>query len=64
MTHLKNSAKLVIIDSVWGHVGECRTSYSLRQFTEFMIGIAGGGGNSEDDKFVQAEVKKFIEETS
>jgi hypothetical protein len=28
----------------------------------YIIGIAGGGSNSEDDKFVQAEVMKFMEE--
>ncbi|KAG2035106.1 alpha beta hydrolase fold protein [Suillus americanus] len=38
-----NNAKLVIIDSEWGH-------------------MAGAGMNVHDDEFIQAEVKKFLEE--
>jgi homoserine O-acetyltransferase len=38
-----NNAKLVIIDSDWGH-------------------MAGAGLNVHDDEFIQAEVKKFLEE--
>ncbi|KAG1867231.1 alpha beta hydrolase fold protein [Suillus subalutaceus] len=38
-----NNAKLVIIDSEWGH-------------------MAGAGLNVHDDEFIQAEVKKFLEE--
>lgn len=38
-----SNAKLVIIDSEWGH-------------------MSGGGANVQDDEFIQAEVKKFLEE--
>jgi len=37
------SARLVVIDSVWGHA-------------------AGWGVNPQDDAFIQAEIKKFLEE--
>uniref|UniRef100_A0A8H7XVI5 AB hydrolase-1 domain-containing protein n=1 Tax=Psilocybe cubensis TaxID=181762 RepID=A0A8H7XVI5_PSICU len=40
---LTSSARLVVIDTVWGHT-------------------AGGGSNPVDDAFVQAEIKKFLEE--
>ncbi|PPQ97864.1 hypothetical protein CVT26_013033 [Gymnopilus dilepis] len=43
LTSLTSTARLVVIDTVWGHT-------------------AGGGSNPEDDAFVQAEIKKFLEE--
>ncbi|KAF8159858.1 homoserine O-acetyltransferase [Crassisporium funariophilum] len=43
MVSLRNSARLVVIDTVWGHT-------------------AGGGSNMSDDNFIQAEVRKFLEE--
>ncbi|KAF8070478.1 alpha beta hydrolase fold protein [Lyophyllum atratum] len=43
VSHCQNTARLVVIDSVWGH-------------------MSGGGSNPEDDKFIQDEVKKFLEE--
>ncbi|KAF4610699.1 hypothetical protein D9613_006664 [Agrocybe pediades] len=43
MTSLTSTARLVVIDTVWGHT-------------------AGGGSNPIDDAFVQAEIKKFLEE--
>ncbi|KAF8896061.1 homoserine acetyltransferase [Infundibulicybe gibba] len=43
VSFMKNTARLVVIDTVYGH-------------------MAGGGSNSEDDIFIQAEVRKFLEE--
>lgn len=62
MPYLKY-AKLVVIPSIWGHLGNTFT------FLFFPLSIderatiaAGGGSNTEDDKFIQSEVKKFLEE--
>jgi len=43
MRSLASTAKLVVIDTVWGHT-------------------AGGGSNPADDAFIQAEIKKFLEQ--
>ncbi|KAF9054630.1 alpha/beta hydrolase fold protein [Panaeolus papilionaceus] len=40
---LTSTARLVVIDTVWGHT-------------------AGGGSNVQDDAFVQAQIKSFMEE--
>jgi homoserine O-acetyltransferase len=39
---MKNTAKHVVIESIWGH-------------------MAGGGSNDQDDQFVHAKVKEFLE---
>jgi len=61
MTYLKN-ARLVIINSEWGHM--C-TFVGLDCFewpAHTPRSAAGGGSNVQDDEFIQAEVKKFLEE--
>lgn len=61
MRHLKY-AKLVIIPSIWGHMGDAFSfSFSL-SIDEHATIAAGGGSNTEDDRFLQSEVKKFLGE--
>jgi hypothetical protein len=65
MACLANSARLVVIDTVWGHTGEayylptCNPFVSdwLKQFLS-----AGGGSNPYDVTFIQAEISKFLAE--
>lgn len=55
------NAKLVVIDSVWGHMGTDFTGY-IYEFNRINKLLAGGGSNVADDEFVKKEVIKFLEE--
>ena len=57
---LKN-AKLVIIPSVWGHVGGL-ISTTLARLISTQIRVAGGGANPVDVAFTSARIKEFLEE--
>jgi hypothetical protein len=57
VSHLKD-AKLVVIDSVWGHMGKHdhdRRSYHLICHT-----TAGGGANAVDTQFLAATIREFL----
>ena len=58
---MTSTARLVVIDTVWGHTGkpELQDNMPIVVLNEC---LAGGGSNPEDDAFVQAEIKKFLEE--
>ncbi|TDL24200.1 alpha/beta hydrolase fold protein [Rickenella mellea] len=43
VSFMTNDSRLVIIDSVWGH-------------------MAGGGSNEKDTEFMEAEIRKFLEQ--
>lgn len=56
-------ARLLVIPSIWGHMGDAFFfSFLLLSIAERVTITAGGGSNSEDDRFIQSEVKKFLEE--
>lgn len=57
--HLSN-ARLVIIPSVWGHVG--KLIQSLMRATSLTPYLAGGSANPADVAFVTAEIKKHLED--
>ena len=68
---MKDTARLVVMDSVWGHMGEldCPSSPLLHTqdtyvplFTLIYFFLAGGGSNKRDTDFVVAEIKTFLEE--
>lgn len=62
MLYLKH-AKLVVIPSSWGHMGDAFFFILSPLLTDDRVTItAGGGANAEDDKFLQSEIKKFLEE--
>ena len=52
-------AQLVVIPSVWGHMG-----MNLRSFTPIWDSqrrTAGGGSNDQDDQFIFQRVQEFLE---
>jgi hypothetical protein len=55
---------LVVIDTVWGHTGVLFFKRNRRETPPLISSFqkAGGGSNPTDDAFVQAEIKKFLEE--
>ena len=57
---LKN-AKLVIIPSVWGHVGGLILT-TLARLISTQIRVAGGGANPVDVAFTSARIKEFLKE--
>lgn len=59
---MKNTANLVVIDSVWGHMGADTSTRHPLSICDRFVSLAGGGSNVIDDGFVQLEVKKFLEE--
>lgn len=60
VSNLANTARLVVIDTVWGHMGWFFSSY-LTIYTQNFV-IAGGGANAADDKFIADEITKFFAE--
>ena len=65
---MKNTARLVVMDSVWGHMGKLdhppppyyNTYVPCSHNYDFFL--AGGGSNKRDTHFMVAEIKKFLEE--
>jgi homoserine acetyltransferase len=65
MSSLASNARLVVIDTIWGHTGKADflcESESRRLIALCYNTLAGGGSNSEDSAFVQAQIKAFLEE--
>jgi hypothetical protein len=59
--HLTN-ARLVVINSEWGHMCKFVGFDLLRMVFSHHQPTAGGGSNVQDDKFIQAQIKSFLEE--
>ncbi len=60
---MKNNAKLVVINSVWGHMGMLRLGFAQLAHAdlESVDRAAGGGANADDDAFLKSEITKFLE---
>ncbi len=58
---LKN-AELVIIDSVWGHVGTFRRSgrFCIPDAHLLLFATAGGGANPTDVAFITKKIQEFL----
>jgi hypothetical protein len=63
---MPNTAKLVVIPSVWGHMGKSfrRLYFPHVIFLMLCELVAGNGRNPPDLKFMQEEIMKFLEETN
>lgn len=60
---MKGTARLVVIDSVWGHMGKLDLVANRDSlFHTRILCPAGGGSNKQDTDFMVAEIKKFLEE--
>ena len=59
---MNNGSRLLVIDSVWGHMGVLArfVPQGIRSHTGYST--AGGGSNARDDEFLKVEVRKFLEE--
>lgn len=57
---MKNTARLVVMETVWGHMGKELDLPACSFFTYLFP--AGGGSNKRDTDFMVAEIKKFLEE--
>ena len=61
MSHLKN-ATLIVIPSVWGHVGELLFGSNMQVMGVLKMSIlAGGGGNPKDVEFTTARIQEFLQ---
>lgn len=54
------NAKLVVIESVWGHMGKDLKQQDSKLKTDILS--AGGGSNDVDDEFIKKEVLEFLQE--
>lgn len=54
------NAKLVVIESVWGHMGKDLKQQDFKLKTDILS--AGGGSNDVDDEFIKKEVLEFLQE--
>ena len=57
---MKNTARLVVMDTVWGHLGKSDLPACLIPL--YNCYPAGGGSNKRDTDFMAAEIKAFLEE--
>lgn len=59
---MRNNARLVVINSVWGHMGTYLPVCDVGVFSDMGSHVAGGGSNNADDTFIKEEVRKFLYE--
>lgn len=58
---MKNGSKLVVIDSVWGHMGMGHYA-TIVGLHAHISHAAGGGSNDKDMKFIDEQVAAFLSE--
>ena len=60
---MKNTARLVVMDTVWGHLGKSDLPQAACLISLYNNCYpAGGGSNKQDTDFMAAEIKAFLEE--
>jgi len=58
---MKNTARLVVMDTVWGHMGKLFDLAAWDSPFSYLF-PAGAGSNKRDTDFMVAEITKFLEE--